>query len=107
MNNYFRQVGFGLSYKESIPGDPLKWATDQFNSLPPLNWSEELPSVEDQREIFRQYITEKEKIQEKFGKDAMVYESELNKLRHQKGEKFFQAFELSIRHHNALNNGEL
>ena len=105
MSNYFRKVGFGLSHKESVPEDPLKWATDQFNSLPPLSWSEKLPSVEDQREIFRQYITEKEKIQEKFGKDAMVYESEHNKLRNQKGERFFQSFELSIRHHNALNSG--
>ena len=61
MSNYFRKVGFGLSHKESVPEDPLKWATDQFNSLPPLSWSEKLPSVEDQREIFRQYITEKEK----------------------------------------------
>ena len=80
MSNYFRKVGFGLSHKESVPEDPLKWATDQFNILPPLSWSEKLPSVEDQREIFSQFLNEKEKIRkEKVLADARAAELEKEK----------------------------
>ena len=105
MSSYFRKVGFGLAKNDEIPNDPLIWATNQFDNYHDLIWSEKLPTVEDQREKFRQFIYEDEKLRKRFRKNRMEYETEKNKLRAQTGEKFFEPFELSIRHHNALHNG--
>ena len=105
MSSYFRKVGFGLGQKDTTPSDPLKWSTDQFNNIPPLNWSEKLPTVEDQRERFREFIYQDKILRKKFGKKSRLeYEKEKNKLRTKTGEKFFHSYELSVRHHNALNS---
>tara|TARA_B100000787_G_scaffold48691_1_gene35021 strand:- start:1631 stop:3094 length:1464 start_codon:yes stop_codon:yes gene_type:complete len=106
MNSYFRKVGFGLSHRDTIPDDPLEWATNQFNNNPTLSWSEKLPTVENQRERFREFIFQDDILRKKFGKKSRLeYEKEKNKLRTKTGEKFFHSYELSIRHHNALNSG--
>ena len=34
--NFFRKVGFGIGPHETVPENPLSWAQNQVNKIPPL-----------------------------------------------------------------------
>ena len=49
MRNFFRKVGFGISPDEKIPSDPLKWALNQLDEVPPFSWQGNIPT---EKELF-------------------------------------------------------
>ena len=57
MRNFFRKVGFGIGPDEKIPSDPLKWALDQLDEVPPFVWQGNIPTEKDyKRGFFERYF---------------------------------------------------
>ncbi len=101
--DFIRKVSFGIGIEEEIPNDPINWAKNQFNNIPNLIWSYELPSLEDQRKRYGQWVYgDREVLRKKYKNDRLMYEQEKNQLRKITGENFFEPFELSVRHTSAL-----
>ena len=36
--SFYRKVGFGLGQEDKVPSDPLKWAHNQLDDVPPFTW---------------------------------------------------------------------
>ena len=36
--NFFRKVGFGIGPDEIVPDNPVSWAQNQVDKVPPLIW---------------------------------------------------------------------
>ena len=101
--DFIRKVAFGLGLEEELPNDPLLWSQKQFDKIPNLIWGHPLPSLEDQRKRYGQWVYGDRKVlRNKFKNDRLKYESEKDQLRKTTGEKFFETFELSVRHTSAL-----
>ena len=43
--SFYRKVGFGLGLEDKVPSDPLKWAHNQLDAVPPLAWGENLSDL--------------------------------------------------------------
>ena len=100
---FIRKIAFGLGLNEKLPNDPLIWSQNQFEEIPELIWSYDLPTLEDQRKKYGQWVYgDREVLREKFKDDRLAYETEKDKLRKLTGEKFFEPLELSVRHTSAL-----
>ncbi len=103
MRNFFRKVGFGIGPDEKIPSDPLKWALDQLDEVPPFVWQGNIPTEKELRKLYRKYIyNDRKKLRKKFKKDKQGYQKAKDKLRHETGQKFWKNLELNIRHKEAL-----
>ena len=101
--DFVRKVAFGLGLEEELPNDPLLWSQKQFDKIPNLIWGHPLPSLEDQRKRYGQWVYGDRKVlRNKFKNDRLKYENEKDQLRKTTGEKFFETFELSVRHTSAL-----
>ena len=62
MKSFFRKVAFGLSLNENIPLDPLKWAQDQFNTVPEFIWKGAIPSEKEMRKKHQERIYQDRKV---------------------------------------------
>ena len=51
--NFFRKVGFGISPDQMVPKDPVSWAQNQVDKVPPLIWDNKLRSGEKGCELAR------------------------------------------------------
>ena len=103
MKNLFRKIGFGLGPDEKIPSDPLKWALNQLDKIPPFSWQSNIPTEKELRKLYGKYIYgDRKKLRKKFKKDKQGYQKAKDKLRHETGQKYWKNLELSIRHKEAI-----
>ena len=103
MKNLFRKIGFGLGPDEKIPSDPLKWALNQLDEIPPFSWQGNIPTEKELRKLYGKYIyNDRKKLRKKFKKDKQGYQKAKDKLRHETGQKYWKNLELSIRHKEAI-----
>ena len=104
VKNFYRKVGFGLSLKDEVPQDPLKWAFNQLDQVPLFTWKGNIFSEKEMREKYGEFVYGDRKIlRKKYKNDKNKYRREKNKLRHKTGQKFFESNELTIRHNEAIN----
>ena len=75
--DFLRKVAFGLGVDEDLPNDPLLWSQKQFDEIPNLIWGYPLPSLEDQRKRYGQWVYGDRKVlRNKFKNDRLKYENE-------------------------------
>ena len=99
--SFLRKVGFGLRPDEKIPEDPLNWAKSQMNSVPNLIWPGKIYSEQEMLDIRVDFTTQEDKIQ-KTEKNPSVAKVKKNKLYRSSGRRYFESYELAIRHHQAV-----
>ena len=88
--SFYRKVGFGLSLKDKVPPDPLKWANNQLDSVPSLSWTGKIFSEKEMRNKYGEWVYGDRKIlRKKYKNDKNKYQGEKNKLRNKTGERFF------------------
>ena len=105
MKNFFRKVAFGIGPNEDVPSDPLKWALDQLDEVPDLNWKGKIYSEKELRKHYRDYVYGDRKVLRKKYKDnKTLYKTHKNILRHKTGQKFWESLEISIRHNEGINS---
>ena len=98
---FIRRVGFGLRPEEKIPEDPLNWAKSQMKSVPKLIWPGKIYSEKEMLDIRVDFQLEEDKI-DQTEKDPAKAKLRRRKLYHRTGRKFFENYELAIRHHQAV-----
>ena len=97
--DFIRRVGFGLRPDDQLPSDPLAWANSQFDSVPELIWPGRIYSEAKMLDIRIDFVDAEDAIdneiknQPKRKKSAARY--------HRTGRRFFESYELAIRHHPA------
>ena len=99
--SFLRKVGFGLRPNEKIPEDPLNWAKSQMNSVPNLIWPGKIYSEQEMLDIRVDFTTQEDKIQ-KTEKNPATAKVKKNKLYRSSGRRYFESYELAIRHHQAV-----
>ena len=99
--SFLRKVGFGLRPDEKIPEDPLNWAKSQMNSVPNLIWPGKIYSEQEMLDIRVDFTTQEDKIQ-KTEKNPATAKVKKNKLYRGSGRRYFESYELAIRHHQAV-----
>ena len=105
MSSFFRKIAFGLTYNQKTPSDPLTWGINQIDHSLDLIWPNSLPTIEEQKDKWGEFrYTEDEILRKKYKDNRYLFEKELDKLRWKTGQKYFESFELNVRHFNALNS---
>ena len=103
---FYRQVGFGLAPGQHAPADPLKWALNQIEEMPPLPWPNRLPtSAEQLAREGEEVYTDRKVLREKFKTDRKAYRAAREALKIRMGKRFYQAQEDIVRTHAALYSG--
>ena len=102
---FIRRVGFGLRPDEVIPEDPLNWAKSQMNVSPKLIWPGKLYSETEMIDIRVDFQLEEDKIQET-EKNPAKAKTKKTKLYRRTGRKYFEKYELAIRHHQAVHGNQ-
>ena len=98
--DFIRKVAFGLGLDEDLPNDPLLWSQKQFDEIPNLIWGHPLPSLEDQRKRYGQWVYGDRKVlRKKFKNDKHAYRKAKDELRIKTGERYFELNEHAIRHY--------
>ena len=98
---FLRKVGFGLRPNETIPKNPLNWAKAQMNTTPKLIWPGKIYSEKEMLDIRVNFTSSEDKIQ-KTEKNPSKAKLKRRKLYRRTGRKFFERYELAIRHHQAV-----
>ena len=98
---FIRRVGFGLRPDEHIPKDPLNWAQSQMDVMPELIWPGKLYSETEMIDMRVDFTNAEEKIQ-KTEKNPAKAKIKKTKLYRSSGRKYFEKYELAIRHHQAV-----
>ena len=99
--SFIRKVGFGLRPEEKLPQDPLNWAKSQMKSVPKLIWPGKIYSEKEMLDIRVNFTTQEDKIQ-KTEKNPAKAKVKRNKLYRSSGRRYFESYELAIRHHQAV-----
>ena len=99
--DFIRRVGFGLRPDEKLPSDPLAWASSQFDSVPPLIWPGRIYSESEMLDIRIDFADAEDAIDNRI-KDPALAEEKRRALYHRTGRRFFESYELAIRHHQAV-----
>jgi uncharacterized protein (DUF1800 family) len=99
--SFIRKVGFGLRPDEKIPENPLNWAKSQMDSTPKLIWPGKIYSEKEMLDIRLDFTASEDKLQ-KTEKDPKKAKIKRNKLYRRTGRKFFERYELAIRHYQAV-----
>ena len=102
---FIRRVGFGLKPDELVPSNPLDWAKDQMTVVPKLIWPGKLYTEAEMLDIRVDFGLAEEKIQ-KSEKDPSKAKVKKRKLYRRTGRKFFERYELAIRHHQAVHGNQ-
>jgi uncharacterized protein (DUF1800 family) len=102
---FIRRVGFGLRPDENVPKDPLNWAKSQMNVAAKLIWPGKIYSETEMIDIRVDFQLEEDKIQET-EKNPAKAKIKKRKLYHRTGFKYFEKYELAIRHHQAVHGNE-
>ena len=102
---FIRRVGFGLKPGERVPANPLDWAKDQMLVVPKLIWPGKIYSEKEMLDIRVDFTTSEDKLQ-KTEKDPSKARVKKRKLYRRTGRKFFERYELAIRHHQAVNGNQ-
>ena len=98
---FIRRVGFGLKPDEQVPINPLDWAKEQMLVVPKLIWPGRIYSEKEMLDIRVDFTTSEDKLQ-KTEKDPSKAKEKKRKLYRRTGRKFFERYELAIRHHQAV-----
>ena len=102
---FIRRVGFGLKPDEPVPSNPPDWAKDQMTVVPKLIWPGKLYTEAEMLDIRVDFGLAEEKIQ-KSEKDPSKAKVKKRKLYRRTGRKFFERYELAIRHHQAVHGDQ-
>ena len=104
--NFFRKVGFGIGPNETVPDDPLPWAQNQVDKIPPLIWGDTIRSGEEMLNYYAEWVyTDREILRKKHKNNRQAYRDAKNKLRHKVGKHYFENLEICIRQNTALKSG--
>ncbi len=104
--NFFRKVGFGISPDQIVPEDPVSWAQNQVDKVPPLIWDNKIRSGEEMLNYYAEWVyTDREILRKKHKGNRKAYEDEKNQLRHKVGIRYFENLEICIRQNTALKSG--
>ena len=104
--NFFRKVGFGISPDETVPNNPLSWAQNQVDKIPPLIWGDTIRSGEEMLNYYAEWVyTDREILRKKHKNNRQAYRDAKNKLRHKVGKRYFENLEICIRQNTALKSG--
>ena len=64
--NFFRKVGFGIGPDELVPDNPVSWAQNQVNKVPPLIWDNQIRSGEEMLNNYAEWVyTDREILRKK------------------------------------------
>ena len=102
---FIRRVGFGLRPDENVPKDPLNWAKSQMTIVPKLIWPGRLYTENEMIDIRIDFQLEEDKIQDT-EKNPAKAKLKRRKLNRRTGRKFFEKYELAIRHHQAVHGDQ-
>jgi uncharacterized protein (DUF1800 family) len=102
---FIRRVGFGLKPDELVPSNPLDWAKDQMTVVPKLIWPGKLYTEAEMLDIRIDFQLEEDKIQDT-EKNPATAKLKRRKLNRRTGRKFFEKYELAIRHHQAVHGDQ-
>ena len=94
-------MGFGIQPDEQVPTNAMDWATEQMLGVPKLIWSGRMYSEKEMLDIRVEFTTSEDKCQ-KTEKDPSKAKGKKRKLSRRTGRKFFERYELAIRHHQAV-----
>ncbi len=99
--NFIRRVGFGIRPDEPNPTDPLNWALEQFDHLSNLIWPGRIYSQSEMLDIRIDFVDSEDAIQSSTKNPAEAREKR-DALYHRTGRRFFESYEIAIRHHQAI-----
>ena len=102
---FIRRVGFGLRPDENVPKDPLNWAKSQMTVVPKMIWPGRLYTENEMIDIRIDFQLEEDKIQDT-EKNPTKAKLKRRKLNRRTGRKFFEKYELAIRHHQAVHGNQ-
>ena len=101
--NFFRKVGFGIGPDEIVPVNPVSWAQNQVDKVPPLIWDAPIHSGEEMLNYYAEWVyTDREILRKKHKENRQAYREAKNKLRYKVGEKYFENLEICIRQNTAI-----
>ncbi len=104
--NFFRKVGFGIGPDERVPDNPLSWAQNQVDKVPPLVWDTAVRTGEEMLNYYAEWVyTDREILRKKHKGNRKAYEDAKNQLRHKVGIRYFENLEICIRQNTALKSG--
>ena len=104
--NFFRKVSFGIGPNETVPDNPLSWAQNQVDKIPPLIWGDTIRSGEEMLNYYAEWVyTDREILRKKHKNNRQAYRDAKNKLRHKVGKRYFENLEICIRQNTALKSG--
>ncbi len=99
--NFIRRVGFGIRPDEPNPTDPLNWALEQFDHPSNLIWPGRIYSQSEMLDIRIDFVDSEDAIQSRTKNPAEAREKR-DALYHRTGRRFFESYEIAIRHHQAI-----
>ena len=101
--NFFRKVGFGIGPDEQVPKDPVSWAQNQVDKVPPLLWDKPIRSGNEMLDHYAEWVyTDREILRKKHKGNRKAYENAKDQLRHKVGKRYFENLEICIRQNTAL-----
>ena len=54
--NFFRKVAFGIAPDETVPDNPVSWAQNQVDKMPPLIWDTKIRSGEEMLNHYAEWV---------------------------------------------------
>ena len=99
--NFIRRVGFGIRPDEPNPTDPLNWALEQFDHPSNLIWPGRIYSQSEMLDIRIDFVDSEDAIQSST-KNPTEAREKRDALYHRTGRRFFESYEIAIRHHQAI-----
>ena len=99
--NFIRRVGFGIRLDEPNPTDPLNWALEQFDHPSNLIWPGRIYSQSEMLDIRIDFVDSEDAIQSST-KNPTEAREKRDALYHRTGRRFFESYEIAIRHHQAI-----
>ena len=101
--NFFRKVAFGIAPDETVPDNPVSWAQNQVDKMPPLIWDTKIRSGEEMLNHYAEWVyTDREILRKKYKENRQAYKEAKNKLRYKVGQQYFENLEICIRQNTAL-----
>ncbi len=99
--NFIRRVGFGIRPDEPNPTEPLNWALEQFDHPSNLIWPGRIYSQSEMLDIRIDFLDSEDSIQSST-KNPTEAREKRDALYHRTGRRFFESYEIAIRHHQAI-----
>ena len=99
--NFIRRVGFGIRPDEPNPADSLNWALEQFDHPSNLIWPGRIYSQSEMLDIRIDFVDSEDAI-DSGTKNPAEARKKRDALYHRTGRRFFESYEIAIRHHQAI-----